>query len=342
MIGITAVPPRRDAAVAGARRASRSTMDETTPSPAEGAPVHPAQEPPPSGTGDRRAHARRQTGDATRALREFEGLISVVVPTFNEADRIALCLKETDDAMLQLGCRYEILVVDDGSTDGTLEVARAAVSAVHARRFVGTSVNLGKGSALIRGMQVAQGALVLFLDADLEVHPRQLALLYDTMLREHADVVIGSKLHPEAKIDYPLSRRILSGGYYLLVRVLFRLPVRDTQTGLKLYRRGVLERVGPRLLVKRFAHDLEALVNARRLGYRLAEAPVVVTREREFPRITAADVVRTAQDTAAVFYRTYLTRYYDRVGRHVDRALGEAPPGWKHVEGEPADQSHRR
>jgi glycosyltransferase involved in cell wall biosynthesis len=255
--------------------------------------------------------------------------LSIVIPTHNEAARIGRCLRETAEAIAALGLEAELIVVDDGSTDATLEAARAAASELQGVRIEATTTNEGKGSALIRGMQVAHGELVLFLDADLEVHPRQLALLHETLVREDADIVIGSKLHPDAQIDYPLKRRILSRGYYLLVRVLFRLPVHDTQTGLKLYRRRVLERVGPRLLVKRFAHDLEMLVNANRMGYRIAEAPVIVTRERPFPRVGLGDARGVLRDTLGVFYRTYITRYYDRVGRHVDRALGQAPSWWQ-------------
>jgi glycosyltransferase involved in cell wall biosynthesis len=166
----------------------------------------------------------------------------------------------------------------------------------------------------VRGAQLAHGDLVMFMDADLDVHPRQLAILHRALVDDGADVVIGSKLHRASQIAYPLRRRILSLGYYVLVRTLFRLPVHDTQTGLKLYRREVLERIVPRLLVKRFAHDLEALVNAHRLGFRIVEVPVVVTQERPFPRIGLADALLIVKDTAAIFYRTYLLRYYDRAG----------------------------
>ncbi len=77
----------------------------------------------------------------------------------------------------------------------------------------------------------------------------------------------------------------------------------------------------PRLVVKRFAHDLEVLVNVHRLGYRIAEAPVVVTREREYPRIGGRDVRQIAQDTLAIWYRTYILHYYDR---HVEPL--QSPP----------------
>ena len=256
------------------------------------------------------------------------GLISVVIPTYNESGHIRRCLLETAAAIAEITPHYEILIVDDGSSDDTLAQARAIAGEMTGVRVETTTTNQGKGSALIRGAQVARGDLVLFQDADLEVHPRQLGLLLRTMHAEDADVVIGSKLHPDAQIDYPLKRRILSRGYYVIVRTLFRLPVHDTQTGLKLYRRRVLERVGPRLLVKRFAHDLEALVNAHRMGYRIVEAPVVVTREREFTRIGVGSSWGVLRDTLGVFHRTYVTHYYDKVGAHIDRALGLAGENW--------------
>jgi glycosyltransferase involved in cell wall biosynthesis len=252
-------------------------------------------------------------------------LVSVVLPAFNEAPYVERAVKETVGTLAGLGFPHEVIVVDDGSEDGTAELARAVAEPLPNVRVIGHEVNLGKGSALIRGGLAAMGDLVLFLDADLEVHPRQLRLLWEEMERTDADVVIGSKLHPDAQIDYPRDRRILSRGYYLLVRLLFRLPVHDTQTGLKLYRREVLARVLPRLVIKRYAHDLELLVNAHRLSYRIAEAPVVVTRVRPFERLGLRDAFHVAWDTAAIFYRTYVLRYYDRIGPRVDEiALGES------------------
>lgn len=252
-------------------------------------------------------------------------LISVVMPAYNEAEVVDRALEETVAVLDGLGIAYEVVLVDDGSHDETLARACLAAERLPRVRVIGNEVNLGKGSALTRGAFAAVGDLVLFLDADLEVHPRQLALLWEKLLEADADVVIGSKLHRGSSIEYPPRRRLLTLGYYVLIRLLFRLPVHDTQTGLKLYRREVLERVVPRLLVKRFAHDLELLVNAHRLGYRIVEAPVVVTRQRPYPRIGLRDVFLVALDTAAIWYRTYLLRYYDRVGREVDRLRDEVP-----------------
>ena len=221
-------------------------------------------------------------------------LVSVVIPAFNEAALVERCVVETVATLSGLRFRHEVVVVDDGSDDGTAELARAVADRYPNVRVVGHEVNRGKGSALIRGAAAAVGEVVLFMDADLEVHPRQLRLLWQRMEETGADVVIGSKLHPESDIDYPAERRVLSHGYYLIVRTLFRLPVHDTQTGLKLYRRAVLARVLPRLVIKRYAHDLELLVNVHRLGYRIVEAPVVVTRVRPFPRIGVGDAWHVA------------------------------------------------
>ncbi len=245
-------------------------------------------------------------------LRDYTGMISVVIPAFNEAQLVERCLRETLSVLNYFEIRHEVILVDDGSEDSTLELARAAAGELPHVRVIGHEVNLGKGSAVQRGALAARGDLVLTLDADLEVHPRQIALLYEALVRTGADVVIGSKLHPDSKTEVPPGRRTLTVGYYVLVRTLFRLPVHDTQTGLKLFKREPLMRVMPRLLVKHFAYDLELLVNLHRDGYKIVEAPVVVTRTRAYPRIGLRDSRLIAQDTAAIWYRTYLRRWYDK------------------------------
>lgn len=238
--------------------------------------------------------------------------VSVVIPAFNEIHGIERCLTETVAVMRGSGRPFEVILVDDGSDDDTADRAVELARGIPEVRVLSANENAGKGAALMYGALQARHHLVLFVDADLEIHPRQFDVLVQRMQDEQADIVIGSKMHPDSVVDYPTERRILSLGYYALVRLLFRLPVRDTQTGLKLYRREVLEDVIPRLLCKRFAMDLELLVTAHRHGAKIVEAPVVVTREREFPRIGGSDVRNVMQDTAAIWYRTYILRHYDR------------------------------
>ena len=258
------------------------------------------------------------------SVSSHDGIITVVIPAYNESGTVERCLRETHQTLDELGCRFEILLVDDGSSDDTLVRAKEVAAELPFTRILGAPENQGKGATLRYGARAALGDLVLFMDADMEVHPRQLSILYAAMNGAHADVAIGSKMHPRSTIDYALKRRVLSRGYYLLVRSLFRLPVRDTQTGLKLFRKVVLRRVGPRIVVKRFAFDLEVLVNVNRLGYRIVEAPVIVTRERDFPRVGVGSAVEVLWDTAAIWYRTYVLRYYDRIGPSIDRVVEEA------------------
>jgi glycosyltransferase involved in cell wall biosynthesis len=172
---------------------------------------------------------------------------------------------------------------------------------------------MGKGRVMKKALHYITGDYTLFLDADMDLHPLQFQTLFDIMRLDKADIVIGSKLHPNSIVNYPLQRKIISFVYYLLVRLLFNLPCHDTQTGLKLFKTEVLRNVLPRVLVKKFAFDLEVLVNAHRLGYKIAEAPIILKPKRQYGRIGPRALFTTGWDTLAIFYRVYILRYYDRI-----------------------------
>jgi glycosyltransferase involved in cell wall biosynthesis len=253
-------------------------------------------------------------------------MLSVLMPAYNEANSIAENVCETVETLRALGVDFEIIVVDDGSLDGTHVAAIDALRAWPERvRVVRCVRNEGKGNALICGAAYSKGDRVAFLDADMDLHPEQLGNFFTIMEARAADVVIGSKFHPESKLDYPPVRRLYSFFYYLLVRTLFGLPVRDTQTGIKLFRREVLDRVLPRILVKRFAFDLELLANVHHFGYRIVEAPVTVNFQRVCSRLRLPAVWNVFLDTLAIFYRMRILHYYDRPDRDAiaaDRAAG--------------------
>jgi glycosyltransferase involved in cell wall biosynthesis len=253
-------------------------------------------------------------------------MLSILMPAYNEAGSIAENACETVETMHGLGIDFEIVVIDDGSLDGTDAAASNALRAWPDHvRVVRCKRNEGKGNALICGAAYAKGDYVAFLDADMDLHPEQLATFFTIMNDRNADAVIGSKFHPESKVDYPVERRIYSFFYYLLVRSLFWLPLRDTQTGIKLFKREVLERVIPRVLVKRFAFDLELLANVHHLGYRIVEAPVTLNFQRVCNRVRLPAVWNVFLDTLAIFYRMRILRYYDRLERapaKIDRVAG--------------------
>jgi len=246
-------------------------------------------------------------------MKYYKGKISVIMPAYNEGHHIFANIRETQRVFNEFGCKYEIIVVDDGSSDNTLIEAKRAAKGYNNVIVKSTKQNYGKGRALKIGFRFAKGDLIFFLDADLELHPGQIQTLYDIMKLKEADVVIGSKRHPDSKLDYPWHRRLVSAVYFFLVKILFGLPIRDTQTGIKLFKREVLKRVFPKILVKRYAYDLEILVNAHHLGYKIVESPVVLNFKRKLGRIGLITIFKTWWDTMAIFYRMYILKYYDKI-----------------------------
>ncbi len=246
---------------------------------------------------------------------DFQGKISVIMPAYNEGGNIYENLLETEATFEKLSTDFEILLVDDGSTDNTYEEAQRAARERDRIHVVQCGGNTGKGHALKFGFGNATGEVVIFLDADLDLHPSQVGTLLYIMQDRKVDVVIGSKRHPLSEIHYPRRRKIISYIYAAALGLLFRMPLKDTQVGLKLYRREVLDRVFPKILCKQFAFDVEILANAHRLGYKIAEAPVILNFRRpvRWGNIRFEDLWKTGLDTLAIFYRMHILKYYDRI-----------------------------
>ncbi|MCX9011234.1 MAG: glycosyltransferase family 2 protein [Candidatus Methanoperedens sp.] len=234
--------------------------------------------------------------------------LSVVIPAYNENRIILDTLKECISSLGDI--KPEVIVVDDGSLDGTLEKVQDFAKKNPDVRIVTYGGNQGKGYAVKSGFRYATGDVIAFIDADLNLHPRQIPKMMEYMEKYDVDVVVGSKRHPESKVSYPLLRKILSEMYYLLVRTLFGLPVKDTQVGLKLYKREVLVDVLPKVLVKRYAFDIEILANAHRLGYKIIESPIEVNMSFS-SHVNMKAIWNMLLDTSAVFYRMKILKYYD-------------------------------
>ncbi|HUU26182.1 MAG TPA: glycosyltransferase [archaeon] len=252
---------------------------------------------------------------------ENKPFLSVIMPAFNEGDGIHDNLIETLSTLESLNVPFEIILVDDGSSDDTLKEARRAASQDSRIKVTSNHHNLGKGWALKTGFKRTSGEVVAFLDADLDIHPSQVGLLLERLRSVPVDVVIGSKFHPESKLSYPAGRRFFSFCYYLFIKLLFGLPLKDTQTGIKLYRRSVLEKVFPHVLVKKFAFDIELLTLAHHNGFKIAEVPVILQFKRglRWGRIRLEDIVHIFIDTLAIYYRLRILNYYDRKLPTLDR-----------------------
>lgn len=237
--------------------------------------------------------------------------LSLVIPAYNEHDRIFHTLCEIEKTFGDPFVDYEIIVVDDGSKDDTYQEVERAIAKNYRIQLI-RQENSGKGSALKNGVSHASGRLVSFIDADLDLHPYQIHLYMQIMQKTGADIVIGSKRHPDSKVIYPWKRKVLSRCYQWLIRVLFNLDVRDTQVGLKLFKREPIVRIMPKVLVKKYAFDLEVLVNATHLGYHIVEAPIDLNFQRFENRIKFRAIQDIFIDTMAVFYRLHVIKYYDK------------------------------
>jgi glycosyltransferase involved in cell wall biosynthesis len=265
--------------------------------------------------GDGRAHRTRM-------------LLSVVVPVFNGGpdvvENVGVIRRAAAGALPPAA--VELIVVSDGSLDGTAERLLAARSDVDMRVFH-YERNLGKGYAVKLGSLAARGDWIALVDADLDLDPAAVPGFLEVARRDRLDFAIGSKRHPDSVVSYPAVRRIASWCYQQLNRVLFRLDVRDTQVGLKVFRREVAEQVMPLLLVKQFAFDLELLAVARSLGFvRVRELPIRLEYRFTGSGVGSAAVARALWDTAAVFYRLRILRTYNRKRRFLADPGRAEPP----------------
>ena len=247
--------------------------------------------------------------------------LSVILPVFNLAAEIRGNLEKVETVLRRTGLAYELLPVDDGSSDGTAEALRDWAAPEAGRRPVFLDRNGGKGNALKAGFKACRGELILLLDGDLDILPGYLPGFLETMERTHADIVIGSKRHPKSRVRYPWHRRLASAVYFGLVRMFIGMPITDTQTGMKLFRRNVLGEALDRMLVKTYAFDLELLAIAFGRGAKIAEAPVAIRFGDKFGALSPRTVRQMSLDSLAVFYRLRLLNYYAHV---------EVPPPLDH------------
>jgi glycosyltransferase involved in cell wall biosynthesis len=238
--------------------------------------------------------------------------LSLVAPVHNGAAFIQGTIGTMLRTLDELGRPFELIVVSDGSSDGTAEQA-AAINDPRVR-VMRYDENQGKGVAVTCGLAHARGRLVGWLDADLDIAPELIVRAARRFEQEpEVDAVIGSKRHPQSAVHYPLIRRVYSWGYQMLVRALFRVNVRDTQVGAKLFRREMLDTVVPLLLIKRYAYDLELLAVGAEFGFdRVEEMPVRLEYRFSGSGIGSTEVRRMFVDTLAIAYRIHIRHWYMR------------------------------
>jgi glycosyltransferase involved in cell wall biosynthesis len=198
--------------------------------------------------------------------------LSVLVPAYNEERSIAETLINLTSALEAREWNYEIIVASDGSTDNTVKVV-SDLRLDHVR-VLPLQDNKGKGAALISAFEHSRNEYVAFFDADGDIAVESLIDLIQRLLASKADAIVGSKIHPGSEVQYPLFRRIQSFGFRLLIKHMFSIPVSDTQTGVKIFRREVLDCVVHDIDASGFEFDLELIVSAVNKGFTVIDGPV--------------------------------------------------------------------
>lgn len=249
-------------------------------------------------------------------------LVSIILPTYKKEKYLKKFVKSVVETMEKSKWDYEIIIVVDGFLDKSYEIAKEIAKKNKKIKVYGYQNNKGKGYAIRYGMARAKGDPILFMDVTLKINPKGITLLLEHMDWYKADILVASKRHPASKVEYTRIRRMYSMGYQFLNFLLFRLKVRDTQVGLKVFKREILEKVLPRLVVKQYAFDIELLSVARYLGYtRIYDAPVELDFAASESKITDEggsnlllftnkEVRNMLYDTLAVFYRMNFLKYY--------------------------------
>jgi len=239
-----------------------------------------------------------------------EPFLSIIIPAYNEEVRLPRTLELIRAYAAMKNFRVEVLVVDDGSADGTAAAAGSAADAGAAVRLLRNPGNRGKGYSVRHGMLHAAAQVALFTDADLSAPIEETDRLLEALEAGH-DVAIGSRaLRRELIAVHQSWMRETAGKIFnLLVRALIGLPFRDTQCGLKLFRREAARAIFSRQRIDGFGFDVEVLYLARKLGYRIAEVPVRWSH-------VEGTKVRMFADSARMFADLVRIRWMDLQGKY--------------------------
>jgi dolichyl-phosphate beta-glucosyltransferase len=253
---------------------------------------------------------RRPTGtaDACRAPVRTAPALTVILPCYNEAERLPRTLQVLLAHLSAVPGEVEVLVVDDGSTDATVRVAEAVAAVDRRVRVLSYGPNRGKGFAVRTGMLAAQGDLVIFTDADASYQPSDLDRIVAAL--DQAPVAIGSRAGDPSG---PIARRAASRVFNLAIRGTLGLPFGDTQSGLKGFRRPAAQQIFSQARVDGFAFDVEVLWLARQLSLEVTEVHVQAMDRQGSKVQMVADALAMLGEVWTV-RRTRTTRVHGDVG----------------------------
>lgn len=234
--------------------------------------------------------------------------LSIIIPTYNEEERIIPTIGAIASHVSDLGFDWELIIADDGSTDSTPRLVEALEFANLI--LLKAKKNGGKGSAVKRGMLAARGQYVLFADADNSTPIEEASNLLQKLESKTYDVAVGSRaLSASGEANKSLLRRVLSGGLRWIVRNIFRIPVKDTQCGFKMYTKEAAQHLHQTQTLMGFSFDLEILYLATKFGYKVVEVPVSWVDSPGSKVDTRKEVQRFVRDLLKIKFNDLRGRY---------------------------------
>ena len=210
-----------------------------------------------------------------KEVRRSRTKVSVVLPAHNEADALEPAVSEITKVLDEYCEDYEIIIAEDGSTDGTDKKADELSERLRGVRHLHAEKRLGRGKALKNAFQQSSGEILVYMDVDLATDVRQLKELINSVDEEGYDFATGSRMLPESNVERSGTRNIASKTYNFMVRAVLGSKVKDHQCGFKAFRREPLMKLLDEVGANHWFWDTEILVRAYRRGYRIKEIPVL-------------------------------------------------------------------
>jgi glycosyltransferase involved in cell wall biosynthesis len=231
--------------------------------------------------------------------------LSLIVPVFNQERKISYSLKKMRQAVESAFGNYEVIVVNDGSTDNTLTILKGLALTDEHIHIISYTPNKGKGYAVRQGVLHSHGAAVMFLDGDLDISPDSIKEYVERL--STSDLVIASKRHPKSRVTIPRSRAFLSRAFNLIVRVATGIPQKDTQAGFKVGNGEKMRTIFKNASINRYAFDVEFFTIASILHLKVQEMPVIMKIDRKF---SMKDIVNMFVDVTRIWYKYRIAHRY--------------------------------
>ena len=238
--------------------------------------------------------------------------LSIIIPAYNEENRIKNTLIIINEFLKEKKTNAEIIVVNDGSTDTTHEITKKLQHKIPNLELINLEKNHGKGFAIKKGVKESKGKFILFTDADNSTPIEEFEKLMHKMNESKSNIAIGSRYLRDSniKIKQPLYRRLLGRIGNFLIRLLLIKKIKDTQCGFKLFERNAAKKIFPLQKIKRFAFDMETLVIAKNLNYKIIEVPVSWFNSPESRIRPIKDALRTFRDLIYIKLNLWKGKYF--------------------------------